>query len=825
MTGVAVVMTCYNLGRTLDEAIESVRRQTRPAAEMVVVDDGSDDALTHHVVDRLITEGVCIVRTANQGVAAARNLGVRLTSSPYVTLLDADDVLHPDYIARLAAVLDSRSEIDFVTCALEAFGEADYVWAPPPIGWVDALVSGGPHVSSMFRRALWERVRGFDPSLPGYEDTEFWLRALEGGSRGETLPDALVRYRVRAGSRYRRAIQPPRYVDTMEAIYRKRPDRIAAAGRVLLRAKDQFIEAQRAHQRGLHAKQGELEAAIAEVRHEIERARTALTDAGILPIDWGDLRRVTPVSPVWGLDRGKPLDRIYIERFLHRHRHDIRGAILEVGDAGYSRAFGETRVTSHDVVDIDARNPSATIVADLACADGIPPGSFDCFIMTQTLHLIYDIHAVLSHAYRVLKPGGVLLCTLPSVSRISHDDRGLEGGDFWRFTEAAARAAVSHHFPPAAVEVTTHGNLKTSAAFLHGLTESDLPDGALEESDPWHPLICCVRAVKPRRGDGGLGRRSIQPGRGAGDVGGNPGAVLLYHRVGARVPDTHGLSVRTEDFRAHLRILAERYRPMALPELVSAARSGLPAGAVAVTFDDGYLEMLTHVSPILLEYGIPATFFVNTDRLDDPHEFWWDVLERVFVSPDEIPPVLDLFEDGRWRHSTVTAAERSAAMTSLFALLFPLSSREREAIMTRVTRWSGLALAPRDTHRAMTGDEIRELGARPGHAVGAHTVHHLSLLGQSEETQWREVCESKQRLERLVGWRIDALAYPYGQFDGTTVRVARQAGFSIAATVEARAVHPGVDPLLVPRIEVKSGDGTALEALLQGLIDRPGVER
>ena len=817
MIGVAVIIPCYNLGRTLGEALESVRLQTRPAAEIIVVDDGSDDPYTRHVVGRMIDEGACIVQTANQGVAAARNLGVGLTSAPYVVLLDADDVLRPDYIERAAALLDSRPEIDFVTCALEAFGGAEYAWSPPPLSWIETLVRGGPHVSSMFRRTLWKTVGGFDTSLDGYEDTDFWLTALERGCRGETLPEALVRYRVRTGSRYRHAIRPERYVATMAAIYRKRLRQTALTGTDLLTAKERFIDEQRAHQQALCARQRGVEAAISQVRREVELTRTALTAAGIDALDWGDLRRVSPVSPVWGLDRGKPLDRVYIERFLEQHKGDIRGAVLEVKDAGYTRAFGDDRVTSHDVVDIDARNPHATIVADLARADGVPAESFDCFIMTQTLHIIYDIPAVLSQAYRLLKPGGVLLCTLPSVSRISYEDGGLEGGDFWRFTEAAARAAFMEHFPPEAVEVTSHGNLKMCAAFLHGLSDADLPAGTLDEADPWHPLVCCVRAVKPRHGDGRAGRRAAQRGT-VGSSEWNAGAILLYHRVGARIPDTHGLCVATDDFRAHMQILAERYRPLPLPELVQRARSSLPAGSVAVTFDDGYLEMLTDVSPILLEYGIPATFFVTTDRLDEEHEFWWDVFERIFVSDERLPPMLDLYGDGRWTHPTAAPGDRTSAMRALSELLYPLGPAEQERIVTLVSAWSGVPLPARRTHRPMAAREITELASRPGHLIGAHTVHHLDLPSHSIETQRREVLESKQCLEGLLRRPVDAFAYPYGRLAGDTVRVVRDAGFSIAATVEGRPLLPGAERLLLPRFEIKAGDRAGFDARLQRTI-------
>ena len=217
------------------------------------------------------------------------------------------------------------------------------------------------------------------------------------------------------------------------------------------------------------------------------------------PSDWGDLRRVTPVSSVWGLDRGRPLDRYYIENFLERHRHDIHGSVLEIKDSGYTGMFG-SGVTAPHVLDMDGANPNATIVADLTRADSIETNTFDCFIFTQTLHIIYDVRAALSHASRILKPGGVLLSTVPSVSRINYEDGGLESGDFWRFTQASVHRLFGEFFPAEALDIQGFGNVLTCAAFLYGLSPDELTREELDFIDPWFPLIYCIRAVKPGAG-------------------------------------------------------------------------------------------------------------------------------------------------------------------------------------------------------------------------------------------------------------------------------------------------------------------------------------
>ena len=702
MTGVAVVIPCFNLGPTLEEALASIRAQSHPAAELIVVDDGSDDLQTRARLSRLSGDGIRVVRTENRGVAAARNLGVSLTSAPYIVLLDADDALEPSYIERLAGVLDQSATVDFVTCALQAFGDADYVWTPPECSWVQTLARGGPHISTMFRRTLWRALQGFDSSLDGYEDMDFWLSALERRHVGVVLPEPLLRYRVRAGSRYQQAIMGPRYLATMQAIYRKHPPRTAAEGRDLLIEKEAFLAEQRAYQLELVRRHGDTEREIAGVRQAIAEVTTCLDAAGADRVDWGDLRRTAPISPVWGIDRGKPVDRRYIEDFLDRHRSDIKGHVLEVKDAGYTRLFGGSRVTHGDVIDVEASNPLATVIADLSAPETVPADRYDCFIFTQTLQYIYETRTVLENACRLLKPGGVLLCTIPCVSRVNFEDKGLDG-DFWRFTPAAALALFAEQFPLESVEVHGYGNRLVCAAFLHGLAVDELRQDTFDTHDPAFPLICSIRAVKPQPSTRGAAHRRGLPSERPSMDKEDAALVLLYHRVGCRAPDVHDLSVDREDFRGHMQHLRDHFCVRPLDELVDRTLDGsVPPRAVAVTFDDGYLENLEVVSPILLDIDIPATFFVNTDRLDEEHECWWDVLERVLISTDELPPVLDLFSDGRWVRPTSSSDERLAAHRALVEQMYASTANERSAIVDRVVQWSGRDTAPRRTHRPMT---------------------------------------------------------------------------------------------------------------------------
>ena len=203
------------------------------------------------------------------------------------------------------------------------------------------------------------------------------------------------------------------------------------------------------------------------------------------------LRRVEPLSK-WGADRGTPVDRWYIERFLERHRADIRGRVLEVRDAAYTSRFG-TGVEAVDVLDVEPGNPLATITADLSAADAIAAETFDCFVLTQTLQYIADVEGALRHARRILKPGGVLLATVPGISRV---DTGHADRDLWRFTPRACSLLFESSWPGDEVAVTAEGNVLAAAAFLYGVAAEELAAAKLAVRDPNYPVVVCVRAVR-----------------------------------------------------------------------------------------------------------------------------------------------------------------------------------------------------------------------------------------------------------------------------------------------------------------------------------------
>jgi SAM-dependent methyltransferase len=212
------------------------------------------------------------------------------------------------------------------------------------------------------------------------------------------------------------------------------------------------------------------------------------------PPNLGDLRRTTPVDPNWGFERGTPIDRMYVERFLGSHAGDIRGRVLEIGAPDYTRKLG-TSVERSDVLHAKPGNPEATIVGDLTDAPQISSDSFDCAILTQVLQYVYDVRAALATLHRILAPGGVLLATAPGITKISAVDDEL-WGEWWHYTARSLRRLAAEAFGAENVEVESFGNVLTAAGFLYGLVPTDLRAEELEAEDPLYEVILGLRAVK-----------------------------------------------------------------------------------------------------------------------------------------------------------------------------------------------------------------------------------------------------------------------------------------------------------------------------------------
>ncbi len=210
------------------------------------------------------------------------------------------------------------------------------------------------------------------------------------------------------------------------------------------------------------------------------------------PVSATDLT-LEPVSRTFGLDRGQPIDRYYIERFLARERAVIRGTVLEVAESRYTDQFGSDVLARRRLVTVGSGAPEE-LVADLTRPDELPQGVFDCFICTQTLNFIDDVHGAVEGIAALLRPGGVALVTVAGISQISRYDMD-RWGDYWRFTMASMNALFRRF--PGEVELASYGNLAAAMALLQGIAVEDLADSSLlDPVDEDYQVVLCLKATR-----------------------------------------------------------------------------------------------------------------------------------------------------------------------------------------------------------------------------------------------------------------------------------------------------------------------------------------
>ena len=198
---VSVVIPCFNPGEWLLDAVASARAQTHSRIEIVLVDDGTDQAEARQHLRSAATKADLVVEQANLGLPAARNAGMRAARGQFVLPLDADDLLEPDYVAACAAAMVPDAAFVYTDCRV--FGERHYVETLPEYNLYRLLDRNFLTYASLIRKRDWELAGGYDDSMRlGYEDWEFWLRLGAANRFGRRVPRPLFRYRKRKGSLY-----------------------------------------------------------------------------------------------------------------------------------------------------------------------------------------------------------------------------------------------------------------------------------------------------------------------------------------------------------------------------------------------------------------------------------------------------------------------------------------------------------------------------------------------------------------------------------------------------------------------------------------------
>ncbi len=542
---ISVIIPSYNHAHYLREAIRSVQSQHYPGVEIIVVDDGSTDNTAAVVRE---SAGVNYIRQENMGLSGARNTGWRASRGEFVVFLDADDCLLPAALEVGARELCRRPDCAFVSGRYRYINHDgtllnSYHGMIMTTDHYQALLQGnyiGMHATVMYRREILATMGGFDVTLPACEDYDLYLRIarLQPVARHDWQvadyrqhqenmsgnPALMLKTVLHVMQRQKPHVRKnPGYQDAYDSGLRAW--RKYYGGLLLLRLR-QFIKKWQLkewvagmkvlirHAPGftlLYYSRALLNGGLKLIlkgmgpllplflRRSIHRCLGWDFNAKVGRVDWGDLRRLNPLCREFGFSRGQPIDRYYIENFLASHTHDIRGRVMEVGDDGYTRQWGGDRVTTRDILHVKAGNPQATIIGSLTDLDHVEDNRFDCIILTQTLQFIFDVKAAIKTIHRLLKPGGVLLATVPGISQISIDEWGESW--YWSFTKNSIQPLFREWFDETHLVIDSYGNVMASTAFLNGLAAEELSADELNYDDAQYQLLITIRAVKNHADD------------------------------------------------------------------------------------------------------------------------------------------------------------------------------------------------------------------------------------------------------------------------------------------------------------------------------------
>ena len=259
--------------------------------------------------------------------------------------------------------------------------------------------------------------------------------------------------------------------------------------------------------------------------------------------------------------------------------------------------------------------------------------------------------------------------------------------------------------------------------------------------------------------------------------------VLVFHRVDA---NGAGMTRPTHPrvFAAQVRDLRRWCRIVPASEIfrTAAARRRWERFPVALTFDDDLPSHRHLAAPLLARAGVSGAFFVNGASLREAHEFWWELLDRALQAGIDVRALVE--------------APRNAPTWTLGEIIERWSPEQRAGLSRDLADRLGGVL-PSAGLRAADVRAIEGLG----HMIGFHTRWHHRLTGLSQHDVDLALKEGRSELEAVVGHSIDVLAYPHGAASPHVAERAATAGFSLGFTVGREAVEPGVDPLMIPRLE------------------------
>lgn len=531
---VSVIIPCYNHVHYLPDAIASVREQTYSNTEIIVVDDGSKDHTRDYCMGQV---DVRYIYQENQGLSAARNTGIDHAKGDFFVFLDADDLLFPEGIEINLHYAFENPDCAFISgghvksdlSTGQPFQEQDYQVVEE--NHYQALLQGnyiGMHATVLYRKHVFNEFL-YDITLKACEDYDLYCkiaRKYPVFCHEKLIADYRLHSRNMSGNiplmlRHvfevlNRQIPVVKSSEEMAALRKgkriwveyyceqiwnkyhsdeqKKPIRHDELSLLLKYDKPKYMK--------YILKRSKLylvywaESLMPVFLARFLRRKGILNRGILLPntIDGGHFERFEPFSRSYGFDRGGPIDRFFIDRFLRSHAPSVKGRVLEIGDNEYTLLIGGDNVEKSDILHVNENNHKATFIGDLSDAPTLPSDAFDCIILTQTLHLIWDVKDALETCKRVLKKGGCLLLTVPGISQIEVGEWATTW--YWSFTDRSMKKFMNETFGEGNYELDVFGNAYLASAFLFGVGQGEVDPRFYDLQDPYYQMLICVKAVK-----------------------------------------------------------------------------------------------------------------------------------------------------------------------------------------------------------------------------------------------------------------------------------------------------------------------------------------
>jgi peptidoglycan/xylan/chitin deacetylase (PgdA/CDA1 family) len=301
----------------------------------------------------------------------------------------------------------------------------------------------------------------------------------------------------------------------------------------------------------------------------------------------------------------------------------------------------------------------------------------------------------------------------------------------------------------------------------------------------------------------------------------------MYHRVAAPIHDPWGLAVDPAHFEKQLAYLKEHRTILSMDDFIARLQlRNLPNNAIAITFDDGYLDNLINAEPALTFHSVPATLFLTTGFVGQTRPFWWDELTAMILeSTEQIS--LELIVDGEsvdlawpvkgpadisghWRAWEIPRTERQKCYLQVWRTLQRSSEATRSHTMQCLRNHLHASHDP--LARPMNTDEILLLLSKSNglFTLGSHSISHPALTILRCEERRREIAESVQQCRALTTRQVTGFAYPYGDMNSEARADVAAAGLSFACSTRNASIEIEHNDLYaLPRIAVPNVSGAA----------------